>query len=83
MNPLFDAMNCETLPEPVVEKLLVMTQGMYTYFPRWVYADHGCTAMRAGDKQTALDIHVEMLTSSMGANISGWMSGLKQLIQRM
>ncbi|KZV73883.1 hypothetical protein PENSPDRAFT_749733 [Peniophora sp. CONT] len=66
LNPLFDAMNCETLPEPVVEKLLVMTQ-----------------AMRAGDKQTALEVHVDMLTSSMGANISGWMSGLKQLIQRM
>lgn len=27
LNPLFDALNCETLPEPVVEKLLVMTQG--------------------------------------------------------
>lgn len=39
--------------------------------------------MRAGDKQTALEVHVDMLTSSMGANISGWMSGLKQLIQRM
>jgi hypothetical protein len=39
--------------------------------------------MRAGDKQTALDIHVDMLTGTMGANISGWMSGLKQLIQRM
>ena len=27
LNPLFDALNCETLPEGVVEKLLVMTQG--------------------------------------------------------
>ena len=28
INPLFDALNCETLSKPVVNQLLVLIQGM-------------------------------------------------------
>lgn len=28
INPLFDALNCETLSKPVVDQLLVLIQGM-------------------------------------------------------
>jgi len=27
INPLFDALNCETLSKPVVEQLIVLTRG--------------------------------------------------------
>lgn len=31
INPLFDALNCETLSQPVVDQLLVLTRGMTVY----------------------------------------------------
>ena len=33
INPLFDALNCETLSKPVCEQLLVLSQGMSVTVP--------------------------------------------------
>lgn len=32
INPLFDALNCETLSKPIVDQLLVLIQGMSGLF---------------------------------------------------
>ncbi|KAI0316845.1 hypothetical protein OF83DRAFT_1172526 [Amylostereum chailletii] len=66
INPLFDALNCETLSPSVVEMLLVLTKAMENH-----------------DRQLALQIHVDILTRSMGDDIALWMSGIKQLIMRL
>ncbi|THH20311.1 hypothetical protein EW146_g1016 [Bondarzewia mesenterica] len=65
INPLFDAMNCETLSQPVVDRLVVLAKAMENH-----------------DRETALAIHVDMLTS-VGDDIALWMSGVKQLIMRL
>ncbi|KAF9226221.1 hypothetical protein BS17DRAFT_776900 [Gyrodon lividus] len=67
INPLFDALNCETLSKAVVEQLLILTQ-----------------AMAAHDRESALAIHVDLLTrGSQTDEIGLWMSGIKQLIMRL
>jgi len=67
INPLFDALNCETLSKPVVEQLLVLVQ-----------------AMAAHDRESALSIHVDLLTrGSQTDDIGLWMSGIKQMIIHM
>ncbi|KAF8837870.1 hypothetical protein BDN67DRAFT_997921 [Paxillus ammoniavirescens] len=67
INPLFDALNCETLSKSVAEQLLVLTQ-----------------AMAAHDRESALAIHVDLLTrGSQTDDIGLWMSGIKQLIMRL
>jgi len=35
INPLFDALNCETLSKPVVDQLLVLIQGTYWRLGLW------------------------------------------------
>ncbi|EIM81877.1 uncharacterized protein STEHIDRAFT_103269 [Stereum hirsutum FP-91666 SS1] len=66
INPLFDALNCETLSAPTVEQLLVLTKAMENH-----------------DRDAALQLHVNMLTSTSGDDIALWMSGIKQLIMRL
>ncbi|KAF8550015.1 hypothetical protein OG21DRAFT_1488102 [Imleria badia] len=67
INPLFDALNCETLSKPVVDQLLVLIQ-----------------AIAAHDRDSALSIHVDLLTrGSQTDDIGLWMSGIKQLIMRL
>jgi protein transport protein SEC31 len=67
INPLFDALNCETLSQPVVDQLLVLIQ-----------------AMAVPDRESALAIHVDLLTrGSQTDDIGLWMSGIKQLITRL
>lgn len=67
INPLFDALNCETLSQPVVEQLIVLTEAMENH-----------------DRQTALAIHVDLLTrGSQTDDIGLWMSSIKQLIMRL
>lgn len=67
INPLFDALNCETLSKPVVNQLLVLIQ-----------------AIAAHDRDSALGIHVDLLTrGSQTDDIGLWMSGIKQLIMRL
>ncbi|KAJ7222579.1 hypothetical protein GGX14DRAFT_664286 [Mycena pura] len=74
INPLFDALNCETLSQPVVEQLIVLTEGNPAYF----------CAMENRDRQTALAIHVDLLTrGSQTDDIGMWMSSIKQLIMRL
>ncbi|KAI8971291.1 hypothetical protein BD414DRAFT_540468 [Trametes punicea] len=67
INPLFDALNCETLSKPVCEQLLMLTR-----------------AMEAHDRETAMAIHMDLLTrGSLTDDIGLWMSGIKQLIIRL
>lgn len=39
--------------------------------------------MEAHDRDAALQLHVNLLTSSNGDDIALWMSGVKQLIMRL
>ena len=32
INPLFDALNCDSLSKPVVDQLLVLTEGVISFF---------------------------------------------------
>ncbi|KZT07919.1 uncharacterized protein LAESUDRAFT_697968 [Laetiporus sulphureus 93-53] len=67
INPLFDALNCETLSKHVQEKLIVLSR-----------------AMEAHDREAALNIHMDLLTSgTLTDDIGLWMSGVKQLIVRL
>ncbi|KAH9849003.1 hypothetical protein C2E23DRAFT_841396 [Lenzites betulinus] len=67
INPLFDALNCETLSQPVCEQLVMLTR-----------------AMEAHDRETAMAIHMDLLTrGSLTDDIGLWMSGIKQLIVRL
>ncbi|KAI9061594.1 WD40 repeat-like protein [Trametes sanguinea] len=67
INPLFDALNCETLSKPVCEQLLMLAR-----------------AMEAHDRETAMAIHMDLLTrGSLTDDIGLWMSGVKQLIIRL
>ncbi|KAL7283927.1 hypothetical protein ACG7TL_001199 [Trametes sanguinea] len=67
INPLFDALNCETLSKPVCEQLLMLAR-----------------AMEAHDRETAMAIHMDLLTrGSLTDDIGLWMSGIKQLIIRL
>jgi len=86
INPLFDALNCETLSKPVVDQLLVLARGEPV-------CPSGCmsmmlidleTAMESHDRPAALSIHVDLLTrGSQTDDIGLWMSGIKQLIMRL
>jgi protein transport protein SEC31 len=89
LSPLFDALNCETLPAPIVELLIVLTRGKFLTLlvsttqalidGMFVFA-----AMEARDRPAALAIHVDLLTrGSQTTDIALWMSGLKQLITRL
>jgi protein transport protein SEC31 len=86
INPLFDALNCETLSKSVAEQLLVLTQGKP---PCVDYQDPGdrltlALAMAAHDRESALAIHVDLLTrGSQTDDIGLWMSGIKQLVMRL
>ncbi|KAI0070651.1 hypothetical protein K474DRAFT_1693732 [Panus rudis PR-1116 ss-1] len=67
INPLFDALNCETLSKYVQDQLVILAQ-----------------AMAARDRNTAMAIHVELLTrGSITDDIGIWMAGVKQLIMRL
>ncbi|KAF8878681.1 hypothetical protein CPB84DRAFT_1751852 [Gymnopilus junonius] len=74
INPLFDALNCETLSRPVVDQLVVLTRD------QWLTCFFNL-AMDAHDRPAAQAIHVELLTrGSQTDDIGLWMSGVKQLI---
>lgn len=45
--------------------------------------DVECVAMENHDRDAALQLHVNMLTSTSGDDIALWMSGIKQLIMRL
>ncbi|KAF9057047.1 hypothetical protein BJ165DRAFT_1418148 [Panaeolus papilionaceus] len=64
INPLFDALNCETLSRPVVDQLVVLTQAM---------ANHDRPAA------LALHVDL-LTRGSQTDDIGLWMSGVKQLI---
>jgi protein transport protein SEC31 len=87
INPLFDALNCETLSKPVVDRLLTLTKGDLIFV---VFSFNMMTlgvlvlAMEARDRPAALALHVELLTTgSETDDIALWMSGIKQLITRL
>ncbi|PFH49472.1 hypothetical protein AMATHDRAFT_76183 [Amanita thiersii Skay4041] len=67
LNPLFDALNCETLSAPVVEQLLVLTKAMEAHDRPAALAIH-------------VDL---LTRGSQTDDIGLWMSGIKQLIMRM
>ncbi|KAJ7598386.1 hypothetical protein C8J56DRAFT_1157604 [Mycena floridula] len=67
IDPLFDALNCETLSEGVVDQLLVLTQAM---------------AARDRPAALAIHVDL-LTKGSLTDDIGIWMSGLKQLILRM
>ncbi|KAJ7171669.1 hypothetical protein C8R43DRAFT_979021 [Mycena crocata] len=67
INPLFDALNCETLSQPVVEQLLVLTRAMESHDRQAALAIH-------------VDL---LTRGSQTDDIGLWMSGIKQLIMRL
>ncbi|KAJ7743820.1 hypothetical protein B0H16DRAFT_1858506 [Mycena metata] len=67
INPLFDALNCETLSPPVVEQLLVLTRAMEAHDRATALAIH-------------VDL---LTRGSQTDDIGLWMSGVKQLIMRL
>ena len=84
INPLFDALNCETLSRPVAVQLGELTKGALFFHGRVVNRVLKCiTAMASHDRELALAIHVDMLTRTSGEDIMLWMSGVKQLIMRL
>jgi protein transport protein SEC31 len=84
INPLFDALNCETLSQPVVDQLLVLSRGGFYHFRYMTIAYPAYSAMESHDRPAALAIHVDLLTKgSLTDDIGLWMSGIKQLIMRL
>ena len=89
LNPLFDALNCETLSAGVVEQLVVLTRGgsllRFRLPVNKQRIDSRTTlAMEARDRPAALAIHVDLLTKgSVTDDIGLWMAGVKQLIMRL
>ncbi|KAJ3805552.1 hypothetical protein F5876DRAFT_51675 [Lentinula aff. lateritia] len=67
INPLFDALNCETLSKPVVEQLLVLT---------------GAMSARDRPAALAIHVDL-LTRGSQTDDIGLWMSGVKQLILRL
>ncbi|KAL0571826.1 protein transport protein S31 [Marasmius crinis-equi] len=67
INPLFDALNCETLSKPVVDQLLVLTRAMESHDRAAALAIH-------------VDL---LTRGSQTDDIGLWMSGVKQLIMRL
>ncbi|KAG6916940.1 hypothetical protein DXG01_004627 [Tephrocybe rancida] len=67
INPLFDALNCETLSKPVVDQLLVLTRAMDAHDRPASLAIH-------------VDL---LTRGSVTDDIGLWMSGIKQLIMRL
>ncbi|KAF8631103.1 hypothetical protein AX17_005148 [Amanita inopinata Kibby_2008] len=67
INPLFDALNCETLSKPVVDQLLVLTRAMEAHDKPAALAIH-------------VDL---LTRGSQTDDIGLWMSGIKQLILQM
>ncbi|KAH9932332.1 uncharacterized protein B0H18DRAFT_1137560 [Fomitopsis serialis] len=67
INPLFDALNCETLSTPVQEKLLVLSRAIEAHD-------------RDGAMALHMDL---LTTGSLTDDIGLWMSGVKQLILRL
>jgi protein transport protein SEC31 len=67
LNPLFDALNCETLSEGVLEQLAVLTKAMEA---------------RDKPAALAIHVEI-LTRESQTENIALWMSGIKQLILRV
>jgi len=67
INPLFDALNCETLSKSVVDQLLVLTRAMEAH---------------DRDAALAIHVDL-LTKGSQTDDIGLWMSGLKQLILRL
>jgi protein transport protein SEC31 len=67
VNPLFDALNCETLSKPVVDQLLVLTRAIDAHDRPAALAIH-------------VDL---LTRGSQTDDIGLWMSGVKQLIMRL
>jgi len=67
INPLFDALNCETLSRPVVDQLVVLTRAMDAHDRPAALAIHVELLTRG----------------SQTDDIGLWMSGIKQLIMRL
>ncbi|ESK89135.1 structural molecule [Moniliophthora roreri MCA 2997] len=67
INPLFDALNCETLSKGVVDQLLVLTRAMESHDRAAALAIH-------------VDL---LTRGSQTDDIGLWMSGVKQLITRL
>lgn len=84
LNPLFDALNCETLSKPVQEKLLVLSRGTRRIQSRRTMANGHGAAIEAHDRDGAMALHMDLLTTgSLTDDIGLWMSGVKQLILRL
>ncbi|KAI0824922.1 hypothetical protein BC628DRAFT_1376550 [Trametes gibbosa] len=67
INPLFDALNCETLSQPVCEQLIMLTRAMEAHDREAAMAIH-------------MDL---LTRGSLTDDIGLWMSGVKQLIVRL
>jgi protein transport protein SEC31 len=67
INPLFDALNCETLSKPVVDQLIVLTRAMDA---------------RDRPAALALHVEL-LTRGSQTDDIGLWMSAIKQLIMRL
>ncbi|KAI0654852.1 hypothetical protein C8Q70DRAFT_924945 [Cubamyces menziesii] len=67
INPLFDALNCETLSKPVCEQLLMLARAMEAHDREAAMGIH-------------MDL---LTRGSLTDDIGLWMSGIKQLIVRL
>lgn len=84
ISSLFDMLNCETLSPASTGRLLEICRGesfrLYLCEPTLISL--APTAIEARNKQLALDLHLQLITS--GANDIGvWQSAVKFLIQRL
>lgn len=67
INPLFDALNCETLPRPIVDQLVALVRAMDAHDRPAALAIH-------------VDI---LTRNAQTEDLGLWMSGVKQLIMRL
>lgn len=67
LNPLFDALNCETLSPPVVDQLIELTRAMEA---------------RDRPAALAIHVDL-LTRGSLTDDIGLWMAGVKQLIMRL
>ena len=75
-----------TLSKPVVDQLLVLTEGVVSFNLKLFRLTYLGAAMKNHDRPAALAIHVDLLTRGSltdSDDIGLWMSGIKRLILRL
>ena len=82
---LFDALNCGTLSDLVMDQLNNLIEGRFSFKQAcYVVIDEYFTiAMAARDPQRAMAVHVDLLMRGSWKNDIGWMFMIKQHIMHL